>query len=303
MTRRVSRSFSFTTFVLHWILHGVAVQNDGAKGEGGTGRMFTQFQSNPIARSHPAFPAHSYSNSSLDPSTSLRMTPSKVSAFSSYLPRAFSTQFHPHSQRFFLSAFLKTFYYFSLHDQIASYRASLRHGAIGLGSLHFALDAVHGAERFSSCALGYANYLQQQRRTQADAGGDSAEADGAGACAACVVLCEAQEGMWLQAGHRLGRFAVGSFAGHRIVREEDSKSRPDDACKSQAGVAAFRRGGLLDTLSRESHQVRPGRKRGGDAERCFKVVVRNGAEDVCVLGKTEGDVRRQSRAFHERDSG
>ena len=56
--------------------------------------------------------------------------------------------------------FLKTFYYFSLHDQIASYRASLRHGAIGLGSLHFSLDAVHGAERFSGCAFGYANCLQ-----------------------------------------------------------------------------------------------------------------------------------------------
>ena len=201
------------------------------------------------------------------------------------------------------SAFLKTFYYFSLHDQIASYRASLRHGAIGLGSLHFALDAVHGAERFSGCAFGYANHLQQQRRAQADARGDFAEADGAGACADCIVLFKAQKGMWLQVGHRLGRFAVGSFAGHRVVRKADSESRPDDDGKSQAGVAAIRRGSLLDTLSRESHQVRPGHKRGGDAERCFKVVVRNGAEDVCVHRKTEGDVRRQSRAFHERDSG
>ena len=43
-------------------------------------------------------------------------------------------------------AFPKNFYYFSYYDQIASYRASLQHGAIGLGSLHFSLDAVHGAE-------------------------------------------------------------------------------------------------------------------------------------------------------------
>ena len=184
----------------------------------------------------------------------------------SILPPAhisFAIHFHLTSRAVFLAfstqslfAFLKTFYYFSLHDQIASYRASLRHGAIGLGSLHFALDAVHGAERFSSCAFGYANHLQQQRRAQADARGDFAEADGAGARAACVVLCEAQEGMRIQAGDGPGRFAVGSFASHRIVREEDSKSRPDDARKSQAGVAAFRRGGLLDALPRKPHQVR-----------------------------------------------
>ena len=104
----------------------------------------------------------------------------------------------------FLSAFPATFYYFSLHDQIASYRASLRHGAIGLGSLHFSLDAVHGAERFSGRAFGYANCLQQQRRAQVDSGGDFAEADGAGTRAACVVLCKAQEGMRVQAGHGLG---------------------------------------------------------------------------------------------------
>ena len=39
----------------------------------------------------------------------------------------------------------QTFYYLSHHDQNASYRASLRHGAIRLGSLHFALHPVHGA--------------------------------------------------------------------------------------------------------------------------------------------------------------
>jgi len=88
------------------------------------------------------------------------MTPSKASAFYSCLPRAFSTQFHPHLARISVrtfSAFLKTFYYFSLHNQIASYRASLRHGAIGLSSLHFSLDAVHGEKRVSGCAFGYAN--------------------------------------------------------------------------------------------------------------------------------------------------
>ena len=169
--------------------------------------------------------------------------------------------------------------------------------------MHFALDTVHGAERFSGCAFGYANHLQQQRRAQADARGDFAEADGAGARANRVVLFEAQKGMRVQVGHGLGRFAVGSFTGHRIIRKADSESRPDDDGKSQAGFAAFRCGGLLDALPCESHQVGPGRKRGGDAERCFKIVVRNGAEDVCVHGKTEGDVRRQSRAFHERDSG
>ena len=200
-------------------------------------------------------------------------------------------------------ALLKTFYYFSLHDQIASYRASLRHGAIGLGSLHFTLDAVHGAERFSGRAFNYANHLQQQRRAQADAGGNFAETDGTGARADCVVLFEAQEGMRVQAGDGLGRFAVGSFAGHRIVCKEHSESRPDDDGESQAGIAGFRCGSLLDALPRESHQVRPGRKRSSDAERCFKVSVRDGAQDVCVHGKTESDVRRQSRAFHERDSG
>ena len=201
------------------------------------------------------------------------------------------------------SAFLKTFYYFSHYDQITSYRASLRHGAIGLGSLHFALDTVHGAERFSGCAFGYANHLQQQRRAQADACGDFAEADGAGARANRVVLFEAQKGMRVQVGDGLGRFAVGSFAGHRIVRKADSESRPDDDGESQTGVAAFRCGGLLDALSRESHQVGPWRKCGGDAERCFKVAVRDGEEDVCVHGQTKGDVRRESRTFHERDSG
>ena len=190
-----------------------------------------------------------------------------------------------------------------MYDQIASYCASLRHGAIGLGSLHCSAFAVHGAERFSGRAFDYADYLQQQRRAQAGTGGDFAEADGAGACADCVVLFEAQKGMRVQAGDGLGRFAMGSFAGHRIVRKADSESRPDDDGESQAGVAAFRCGGLLHALSRESHQVGPWRKCGGDAERCFKVAVRDGEEDVGVHGKTEGDVRGESRAFHERDSG
>ena len=145
--------------------------------------------------------------------------------------------------------------------------------------------------------------MQQQRRAQANAGGDFAEADGAGACADCVVLFEAQEGMRVQVGDGLGRFAVGSFAGHRIVCKADSESRPDDAHESQAGVAAFRCGSLLDALSRKPHQVGPGRKRSGDAERCFKVAVRDGEEDVGVHGQTEGDVRGESRAFHKRDSG
>ena len=144
----------------------------------------------------------------------------------------------------------QTFYSFSLHNQIASYRASLRHGTIGLSSLHFALDAVHGAERFSGRAFNYANHLQQQRRAQADAGGNFAEADGTGARADCVVLFEAQEGMRVQAGDGLGRFAVGSFAGHRIVCKEHSESRPDDDGESQAGIASFRCGGLLDALPR-----------------------------------------------------
>ena len=182
---------------------------------------------------------------------SLRMTPSKASAFSSCLPRAFSTQFHPHPtriSRYTSPAFPKTFYYFSCHDQIASYRASLRHGAIGLGSLHFALDAVHGAKRVSGHAVHHGNHLQQQGRAQADAGCHFAEADGAGARADCVVLFQAQEGMWVQAGDGLGRFAVESFAGHRIVREADSESRPDDAHESQAGVAVVRHRGLFHAL-------------------------------------------------------
>ena len=52
-----------------------------------------------------------------------------------------------------------------------------------------------GAEQFSDRAFDYANNLQQQRRAQADASGDFSEADGAGACADCVVLFEAQKGM------------------------------------------------------------------------------------------------------------
>ena len=150
----------------------------------------------------------------------------------------------------FPSAFLKNFYYFSLHDQIASYRASLRHGAIGLSSLHFAYHAVHGGERLSGRAFDYANYLQQQRRAQTDAGGNFAEADGTGARTDCALLCEAQEGMRVLARDRLGRLAVGFVAGHRFVRKEHSESRPDDAHESQAGVAAVRCGGLLDALPR-----------------------------------------------------
>ena len=107
-----------------------------------------------------------------------------------------------------------------------------------------------GAEQFSDRAFDYANHLQQQGRAQADTGCDFAEADGAGACADCVVLFKAQKGMRVQAGHRLGRYAVGSFAGHRIIRKEHSESRPDDDSESQAGVADFRCGGLLDALPR-----------------------------------------------------
>lgn len=102
----------------------------------------------------------------------------------------------------FLSAFLKTFYYLSHHDQNASYRASLRHGAIGLGSLHFALHPVHGAKRFSGRAVYHPDYMREQRRAQTDAGGDSAEADGAGTCTACFVLRKAQKGMRVQTRNR-----------------------------------------------------------------------------------------------------
>ena len=119
-----------------------------------------------------------------------------------------------------------------------------------MGSLHFALDAVHGAKRVSGHAVHHGYHLQQQGRAQADAGCHFAEADGAGACADCVVLFQAQKGMWVQAGDGLGRFAVGSFAGHRVVREADSESRPDDARESHTGAAAFRCGGLLDALPR-----------------------------------------------------
>ena len=160
-----------------------------------------------------------------------------------------------------------------------------------------------GAEQFSGRAFDYANYLQQQRRAQADAGGNFAEADDTGACTDCALLCEAQEGMRVQARDRLGRLAVGFVAGHRFVRKEHSESRPDDACESQAGVAAVRRGGLLDTLSREPHQVRPRRKRGGDAERYFKIAIRDVAENIRLHRETEGDVRRQSRELHGRNSG
>jgi len=220
----------------HWILHGVAVQNDGVGVDEET--IPTQCLLNLEAFLHTLGDSRSVAGMTAKPAQP-RL------AFSANLRLTFPCIPLSTSRRF-----LKTFYYFSYHDQIASYRASLRHGAIGLGSLHFALDAVHGAERFSSCALGYANYLQQQRRTQADACGDFAKADSAGACADCVILFKAQKGMWLQAGHRLGRFAVGSFAGHRVVREADSESRPDDDGKSQAGFAAFRCGGLLDALPR-----------------------------------------------------
>ena len=160
------------------------------------------------------------------------------------------------------------------------------------------MHPVHGAKRFSGRAVYHPDCLREQRRTQADAGGDSAEADGAGSRATCVVLCEAQEGMRVQARDRPGRLAVEFVAGNRFVREADSESRPDDAHESQAGVAAVRRGSLLDALPREPHQVRPRRKRGRDAERDFQVAVRDVAEDVRLHRKTEGDVCRQSRAFH-----
>lgn len=165
------------------------------------------------------------------------------------------------------------------------------------------MHPVHGAKRFSGRAFGDADYLQQQGGAEADAGCHFAEADGAGACTNCALLCEAQEGMRVQARDRPGRLAMGSFAGHRIVRKEHSESRPDDACESQAGVAVVRRGGLLDALPREPHQIRPGRKRGGDAEWYFKIAVRDVAENIRLHGKTEGDVCRQSRALHGRNSG
>ena len=165
------------------------------------------------------------------------------------------------------------------------------------------MHPVHGAKRFSGRAVYHPDYLREQRCAQTDAGGDSAEADGAGARAACVVLCEAQEGMRVQARDRPGRLAVGFVAGNRFVREADSESRPDDAHESQAGVAAVRRGGLLDALPRKPHQVRPRRKRSRDVERDFQVAVRDVTEDVRLHRKTEGDVCRQSRTFHCRDSG
>ena len=158
--------------------------------------------------------------------------------------------------------------------------------------MHFAYHAVHGGERLPGRAFGDADYLQQQGGAQADAGCHFAEADGAGACTDCALLCEAQEGMRVQARNRLGRLAVGFVASDCLVREADSESRPDDAHESQAGVTAVRRGSLLNALPREPHQVGPGRKCGGDAERRFKVAVRDGAENVRFHGKTEGDVRR-----------
>ena len=90
--------------------------------------------------------------------------------------------------------------------------------------------------------------------------------------------------MRVQVGDRPGRLAVGLVTDNRFVRKEHSESRPDDAHESQAGVAAIRCRGLLDAIPCKSHQVRPRLKRGGDTERCFKVAVRDEAEDVCVHG-------------------
>ena len=169
--------------------------------------------------------------------------------------------------------------------------------------MHFACYTIHGGKRLSGRPIGDADYLQQQGGAQADADCHFAKADGTGARTDCALLCETQKRMWLQARDRPGRLAVGLVSGDCFVRKEHSESRPDDAHESQAGVAAFRRGSLLDALPRESHQVRPRRKRGGATERCFKIAIRDEAEDVCVLGKAEGDVRRQSRTFHHRNSG
>lgn len=223
----------------NWILHGVAVQNDGARRRfplGGRNDTKAAMTGEGEARQYPAH-SRSAISTLFPPASRAHSRRSSIQPPTRISVRTFS-------------AFLKTFYYFSLHDQIASYRASLRHGAIGLGSLHFAYHAVHGGERLSGRAFDYANYLQQQRRAQTDAGGNFAEADGAGVCTDCALLCEAQEGMRVQARDRPGRLAVGSFAGHSIIRKEHSESRPDDACESQAGVADFRCGGLLDALPR-----------------------------------------------------
>ena len=131
------------------------------------------------------------------------------------------------------------FYYFSNYEQTASYRASLRHGATGLGPLHFAVPSVHGQEQLRNHPVHHRNHLHQQRRAQADARGDSAEADGAGPRTDCAVLLQAQEGMRVQAGDRHGRSPLGSFTDYRFVRKTHTKSRPDDAHESQTGSATF----------------------------------------------------------------
>ncbi len=169
--------------------------------------------------------------------------------------------------------------------------------------MHFACYTIHGGKRLSGRPIGDADYLQQQRRAQADADCHFAEADGTGARTDCALLCETQKRMWLQARDRPGRLAVGLVSGDCFVRKEHSESRPDDAHESQAGVAAFRRGSLLDALPREPHQVGPGRECGGNAERYFKVAVRDEQADVRILGKTKSDVCGKSWAFHSRNSG